>query len=646
MSTNPYFPVIVDLSAFFFDHRRIARIFVNSSIKSVKDLETRICDIFSIKDFFLTAGGHFLPDTEDIGVLQKNETVCAVPVKQLENHDLTQTYHSLKSAKNSNEKRKRPLEVITEEDEIVPPKRKKSKKKKKHVEETTSNSEIENKNKEKKHKKYVQEDEAFEEPKKKKDKRKEKYVEEEICIIESAQTVREVKNKLKEKTEDLLRKWSKNTEKSNNHVNLPANRSNIPDTVRLSRHVDTPIKTFTKYIPPIPSTDEYLAKTKVNIVRIDVINNKSPPEASNNCSPPQDNTGSDEFTPPKNTVREIINSFEKTISPEESATTVNTEVKKSERNSPPDQTKNDLNGIVPDKTEQGNNVPFETPISINSVENNTPNKASSNLNQDIDTDNSILSSSFNSINGSLKKTYSKPVKNYKGYSGVGLLLESLKESDTVFSGESDTSGQYVTRRKRIRKRKRPAKKPDNVELPKVEFYEPKSLKVQACPSVHLRFEENTEDLNKNAFKKETNVEDKHKSKQIENNVINTTIVVSDEGEGSIILENKNIFSETNIVASPMMGPNLLPKIGDIVAFRILKMTEDYTPQLSSYIMGRVEMYIADRATVYFKILRGNEELVQPSGKLSLEMEGKEDRENSKHKEFSWSQLIEPRLVFP
>lgn len=78
MNTNLYFPIIVDLSQFFYDHRRTARIFINDSIKSVSDLQNRLTHIFSIQDFYLSTGGHFLPESEDIGVLQKNETVWYV----------------------------------------------------------------------------------------------------------------------------------------------------------------------------------------------------------------------------------------------------------------------------------------------------------------------------------------------------------------------------------------------------------------------------------------------------------------------------------------------------------------------------------------------------------------------------------------
>lgn len=72
------FRITVQLGNFFQDHRREARIFITKHINTIADLEKHITEVFSIRNFYLTCQNHLLPSTEDIRVLQEDETVWYV----------------------------------------------------------------------------------------------------------------------------------------------------------------------------------------------------------------------------------------------------------------------------------------------------------------------------------------------------------------------------------------------------------------------------------------------------------------------------------------------------------------------------------------------------------------------------------------
>jgi len=124
MTDSKHFRINVDLSAYFFDHRRVARLFIKSNLKSIEDLKTRISEIFEISEFHLTTGGHFLPVSEDIRVLSNNESVCVIPKKQ--GQSIPKVTSSTEQKKHK--KQKRSLEPIPEDSgETGTPKKKKSK---------------------------------------------------------------------------------------------------------------------------------------------------------------------------------------------------------------------------------------------------------------------------------------------------------------------------------------------------------------------------------------------------------------------------------------------------------------------------------------------------------------------------------------
>lgn len=66
---------MINLSMWFHDHRRRARIFINDDIQTIRDLEKHIEKIFKIKKILLTSRDEFLPPSEDIRILQQNDVL-------------------------------------------------------------------------------------------------------------------------------------------------------------------------------------------------------------------------------------------------------------------------------------------------------------------------------------------------------------------------------------------------------------------------------------------------------------------------------------------------------------------------------------------------------------------------------------------
>ncbi|XP_043281330.1 uncharacterized protein [Venturia canescens] len=85
------------------------------------------------------------------------------------------------------------------------------------------------------------------------------------------------------------------------------------------------------------------------------------------------------------------------------------------------------------------------------------------------------------------------------------------------------------------------------------------------------------------------------------------------------------------------------EIGDVVAFKVLRMGSEYTPELSAYIIARTLSWCAKKQMYKFQILRGQEELKAPSGKFSLiNDEAQEEKDDTV--EYNFCQLSEPRLI--
>lgn len=72
---TPNFRIRLDLSHFFKDHRRKARVFIKEDIVSIKMLRKKVQRIFLIGKCFLMCEKEFLPDEESVHVLREDEVV-------------------------------------------------------------------------------------------------------------------------------------------------------------------------------------------------------------------------------------------------------------------------------------------------------------------------------------------------------------------------------------------------------------------------------------------------------------------------------------------------------------------------------------------------------------------------------------------
>ena len=84
-----------------------------------------------------------------------------------------------------------------------------------------------------------------------------------------------------------------------------------------------------------------------------------------------------------------------------------------------------------------------------------------------------------------------------------------------------------------------------------------------------------------------------------------------------------------------------PRVGDIIAFKHIEMSENYTPELSDFKEGKVLEVDENKSVVLEMITKSK---VRKTGRF--EIEDFETSEEERQKSFSWSELIEPRLVFP
>ncbi|XP_015598450.1 uncharacterized protein LOC107269280 [Cephus cinctus] len=85
-----------------------------------------------------------------------------------------------------------------------------------------------------------------------------------------------------------------------------------------------------------------------------------------------------------------------------------------------------------------------------------------------------------------------------------------------------------------------------------------------------------------------------------------------------------------------------PQKNDIVAFKVLKMGVDYTPQVSEFIIAEIVEYVQETSSYTFKVIRGKEHLELPDGKFTLPEEENKILEDTVT--LAYDQLIEPRLI--
>ncbi|XP_046413396.1 uncharacterized protein LOC124176315 [Neodiprion fabricii] len=86
------------------------------------------------------------------------------------------------------------------------------------------------------------------------------------------------------------------------------------------------------------------------------------------------------------------------------------------------------------------------------------------------------------------------------------------------------------------------------------------------------------------------------------------------------------------------------RVNDIIGFKMLKMGQDYTPQVSKYVTAQVSQILPDNSTYVFEIIDGKREIQAPQGKFDIETDETENKDSNAFV-LNWSQLIEPRLMY-
>ncbi|XP_018570693.1 uncharacterized protein LOC108910548 [Anoplophora glabripennis] len=281
---------------------------------------------------------------------------------------------------------------------------------------------------------------------------------------------------------------------------------------------------------------------------------------------------------------------------------------------------------------------------IQNILNEVVNLSDNSKQSDIDLTEDVLRSSPDT--SILSRGSSSTFSRRKQLSGIGELLGELRNSESLITGESMDSdhSEFVTKRKRkrIRKRKKKNNAVNNTSLNDSSTVEdshivPKPIRSKACPTLHLKFEEEdgghlkvvdlTGKENQNAENTETGME----------TFTTENISLDSDASGNFSIEEEYILKSPSI-------KKILPKVGDIIAFKILRITENYTPEVSSYIIGKVTEFNNDSKVVLYEILNGLEHCKDPEGILSLE--GTDEIEDSNKREFAWADIIDPRLLFP
>ncbi|KAK9294502.1 hypothetical protein QLX08_010903 [Tetragonisca angustula] len=146
----------------------------------------------------------------------------------------------------------------------------------------------------------------------------------------------------------------------------------------------------------------------------------------------------------------------------------------------------------------------------------------------------------------------------------------------------------------------------------------------------------------NRIKGMTCKKEKEEKENVEDTVAN---VVSKNINGNTAsterLEEVNKFLDIDFETYEVMV--VKPKIEDIIAFKMLKIGTDYTPQMSNFIVAEVIFYCSEKSLYKLKILQGLSEVQVPIGKFTI-MEETEERVLNDIITLHHAQIVKPRLV--
>ncbi|KAK5639977.1 hypothetical protein RI129_010788 [Pyrocoelia pectoralis] len=209
----------------------------------------------------------------------------------------------------------------------------------------------------------------------------------------------------------------------------------------------------------------------------------------------------------------------------------------------------------------------------------------------------------------------------------------IKDNGIKEENNPNSVDQVTKKRKRKRVRTR---KPKLVPilLPSLPVPTPISS-VTSSPHLHIRFDNDTVHVEEE--KEEEVTEPFTNGIELDNEiVVNTDKVVQ--------AVNYKDLCEKEIMSFPIMR-GVEPKVNDIIAFKRFMLSEDYTPEISNYIIGNVCSYSPSTSTIVIKVLEGKEQCNEPKGKFYIEENANGPR-NNQELQFMWRELIEPRLLFP
>ncbi|XP_057672511.1 coilin [Diorhabda carinulata] len=267
-------------------------------------------------------------------------------------------------------------------------------------------------------------------------------------------------------------------------------------------------------------------------------------------------------------------------------------------------------------------------------------------------DNSVINYSTSpSISGIVPFSFTSSTKKY--VSGVGHLLTKLRESESksiVDTTDNGDTSEFVTKRRhRTRKRQKKSKNNDMVDKPITPQPSPQlagSIKSLAAPKMHIKFsDDDNQDQSQDICHENSSPVIEQNGNGIYSETSNSYHKNDREEICAVYIGSKSKeTSEEDIQKAPLMY-QISPKIGNVISFKVLKISEDFTPEISPYIVGKVQHYFPEIKRVTFKIISGIEQFKIPKGKFSLDEEGDLDS-LSDTKELLWSELLEPRLLHP
>lgn len=248
------------------------------------------------------------------------------------------------------------------------------------------------------------------------------------------------------------------------------------------------------------------------------------------------------------------------------------------------------------------------------------------------------------------------------YQPIGTLLKELKSNNLSNVNECSADVEAAPKkRKRYRKRQRPVKSDvtiidDSPLPPNHQHFTTHPSTSQ--PRIHIKFSDdvriipNNEDVIRLSTASESMLSAQdHVGEGNSTDSAIEVVEVASSGNGSLgedlLRRGEGRVTDETIANSPSMK-NITPKAGDLIAFKMLRLSESYNPEPSSFITAKTIYYDLLTKSISLQIIEGADQMKLPDGKFSLEMlEGLEEKgQLSEEVTINWDQLIDPKLLYP